>query len=72
MHSAFVALVLDIVQREGVEHPAFAGLHVDRFPIAGEQDAGVGNHRNVDAKVRPPIIMNVDMDGDHRSRGEPH
>ena len=64
MDALFGASVVDLVRPEGVEHPAFAGVHVDGLAAASEGHLGVGDDRDVDAPVRPPVIMAVDVQRD--------
>ena len=59
----FGAAIRDRVGEEGIENPALTFSHVDGVAPAGERDVGIGDHWNVNTKVRAPIVMNVDVLG---------
>ena len=63
--------ILDPVPAEAVEQPAFAGGHVHGLVAAGEEHLGIGDHRDVDPRMGPPVIVRVDMERDLGARPEP-
>ena len=43
-----------------------------RLVVTGEADLGIGDHRHVNAKVRAPVVMHVDMLGHDGPGLQPH
>ncbi len=57
----FIATILNRVAEEGIQQPALTRLHVHGVVTAMEQNAGVGDHGNVNAQMGAPVIMHVDV-----------
>src|SRR3954453_20095133 len=64
VHALLGAPIVNLMRPEGVEHPALASSHVNSLVAASERDVGVGDDGNMNAQVRAPVIMDVDMLGD--------
>ena len=71
VHAVVGAAIMHFVALEGIEHPALAGLHVHRLAAASEGHAGIRDDGNVDAQVRAPVIMAVDVRGHFRAGASP-
>src|SRR5688572_13973932 len=58
--------------KETVEHPAFAGRHMDGLVTASEQHARVSDYGDVNAQMRAPVIVNVDVRRDFPACSKAH
>ena len=70
--TALAPSVFHPVPAETVEQPAFPCRHVNRLISAGEQHLRVGDDRDVDSDVGPPMVMHVDVQRHFRAGSEPH
>ncbi len=65
-------LVLHVVRTPVVEDPGFARGHVHRLPVTVECHLRLGEDRDVQPNPRVPVVVDIGVLGDTRSRRETH
>ena len=72
MDARFGACVHHLVAAPGIEQPALAGGHVQRFGTAVEGHRRIRRHRNVDAHAAEPVVVEVHVQAHLAARIQLH